>query len=64
MIKLPIDSGGKKMHQPNPMIYPSINSNVFVAEVYAVNTCTLVSYAGGINSKACARSSLFFDKAF
>lgn len=46
------------------MTYPSINSNAFVAEVYAVNTCTLVSYADGINSRACARSSLFLDKAF
>lgn len=64
VIKLPIDSGGKKIHQPKPMIYPSTNSNVSVAEVYAVNTCTLVSYADGINSRACARSSLFLDKAF
>lgn len=46
------------------MTYPRIISNAFVAEVYAVNTCTLVSYADGINSRACARSSLFLDKAF
>lgn len=46
------------------MIYPSINSNVFVAKVYAVNTCTLVSYADIMNSRAYAKSSLSLDKAF
>lgn len=64
MIKLPIDSNEKKVHQLKRMIYPSVNSSVFVAKVYAVNICTLVSYADGMNSRACARSSLFFDKAF
>lgn len=36
----------------------------FVAKVYAVNTCTLISYADCMNSRAFGRSSLFLDKAF
>lgn len=46
------------------MIYSSVNSNVFVAKVYAVNTCILISYADCMNSRALGRSSLFLDKAF
>lgn len=46
------------------MIYSSVNSNAFVAKVYAVNTCTLISYADCMNSRAFVRSSLFLDKAF
>lgn len=64
MIKLLIFSGEKKSINLKPMIYPSVNSNVFVAKVYAVNTCTLVTYADSMNSRACARSSLSLDKAF